>query len=398
VSVPAQAIPSRMRGNAARRGRCPWDRLLLAMAGALLGLGLVMVTSASIGIADRHLGDPFYFFQRQLLFVVLGLGAGAFASRVPLLFWQRSAPSLLALAFLLLLLVLVPGVGHEVNGSTRWLPMGLFHFQVSELAKLLVLVYLADFLVRRNEELRASVQGFLIPVALLGALCTLLLLEPDFGAAVVLLTSAFGMMYLAGVRLWQFAALLSVSAAALAALAFFSPYRWARVVSFLNPWNDPYDSGFQLTQSLIAFGRGEWLGVGLGGSIQKLFYLPEAHTDFLFAVLAEELGLLGTVTVILLFTTLVWRAVLTGARAERAGSVFAGYLAYGIGFWIGLQAFVNIGVNMGVLPTKGLTLPLMSYGGSSMVVTCLSLGVLLRIGYETAEAEALAVGERGPAR
>ncbi len=287
------------------------------------------------------------------------------------------------------------GSGRQVNGATRWLPLGVFQLQVSELAKLLTIVYLAGYLVRRNQELRESVWGFLKPMGLLALICMLLLLEPDFGAAVVLLASALGMMYLAGVRIWQFSALLMVTGTAMASLAYFSPYRWARVVSFLNPWDDPFNSGFQLVQSLIAFGRGEWFGVGLGGSVQKLFYLPEAHTDFLLAVLAEELGVAGTALVIGLFTVLVWRAVLIGARAERVGRFFSAYVAYGIGLWIGLQAFVNIGVNMGVLPTKGLTLPLMSYGGSSMVVTCMALALLLRIGHEAARRE---LAEREPRR
>jgi cell division protein FtsW len=224
-------------------------------------------------------------------------------------------------------------------------------------------------------------------MVLLVLACLLLLLEPDFGATVVLMATALGMMYLAGVRLWQFAILLTMTGSAMGALAYLSPYRWARVVSFMDPWQDPFNSGFQLVQSLIAFGRGEWFGVGLGDSVQKLFYLPEAHTDFVFAVLAEELGLVGAATVIALFATLVWRALLIGARAERNGRHFSAYLAYGIGLWLGLQAFINMGVNMGALPTKGLTLPLMSYGGSSMVVTCVALAMLLRVGRENAALE-----------
>ena len=372
-----------------------WDQPLAITVATLLVLGLVMMASASITTADRAFGEPFYYLERQLLFVGLGLLAAVPVLRVPLEMWQRFSPLLLALAFTLLILVLLPGLGRQVNGATRWLPLGVFQLQVSEVAKLLTLVYLAGYLVRRNQELRESVWGFLKPMGLLAMICMLLLLEPDFGAAVVLLASALGMMYLAGVRIWQFAALLLATGGVMAALAYFSPYRWARVVSFLNPWEDPFNSGFQLVQSLIAFGRGEWFGVGLGGSVQKLFYLPEAHTDFLLAVLAEELGVVGTVLVIGLFTVLVWRAVLIGARAERVGRFFSAYVAYGIGLWIGIQAFVNVGVNMGVLPTKGLTLPLLSYGGSSMVVTCVSLALLLRIGHETAQRE---LSEREPRR
>lgn len=372
-----------------------WDQPLAITVATLLVLGLVMMASASITTADRAFGEPFYYLERQLLFVGLGLLAAVPVLRVPLEMWQKFSPLLLALAFTLLILVLLPGLGRQVNGATRWLPLGVFQLQVSEVAKLLTLVYLAGYLVRRNQELRESVWGFLKPMGLLAMICMLLLLEPDFGAAVVLLASALGMMYLAGVRIWQFAALLLATGGVMAALAYFSPYRWARVVSFLNPWEDPFNSGFQLVQSLIAFGRGEWFGVGLGGSVQKLFYLPEAHTDFLLAVLAEELGVVGTVLVIGLFTVLVWRAVLIGARAERVGRFFSAYVAYGIGLWIGIQAFVNVGVNMGVLPTKGLTLPLLSYGGSSMVVTCVSLALLLRIGHETAQRE---LSEREPRR
>ncbi|NIP73396.1 MAG: putative lipid II flippase FtsW [Gammaproteobacteria bacterium] len=363
------------------------DTPLLVAAAALVGLGLVMVASSSITIAERELAAPFYYFKRQLLFVVLGVGCTVPVLLVPLEQWRRSGPVLLIGVLLLLSLVLMPGVGKEVNGSTRWLPLGVFYVQVSELAKLFMVLYLAGYLVRRGDEVRASAGGFLKPVGLLALTCALLLAEPDFGAAVVLLVTCFAMMYLAGVRLWQFGILVVLAAGALGALAFLSPYRWARVVSFLNPWADPYNSGFQLVQSLIAFGRGEWLGVGLGASVQKLFYLPEAHTDFLFAVIGEELGLAGTLGVIGLFATIVWRACLIGARAERNGHWFAAYLAHGLGLWLGLQAFINIGVNMGVLPTKGLTLPLMSYGGSSMVMSCVAVGLLLRAGYENARAE-----------
>ncbi len=393
-----QAIPaigSRLLRRAPRRAPNLWDQPLMITVAVLLALGLVMVTSASITTADRAFGEPFYYLEHQLLFLGVGFLAALPVVRIPLEVWEKLSPLLLAVAFVLLILVLVPGLGRQVNGATRWLPLGVFQLQVSELAKLLTIVYLAGYLVRRNQELRESVWGFLKPMGLLALICMLLLLEPDFGAAVVLLASALGMMYLAGVRIWQFSALLMVTGTAMASLAYFSPYRWARVVSFLNPWDDPFNSGFQLVQSLIAFGRGEWFGVGLGGSVQKLFYLPEAHTDFLLAVLAEELGVAGTALVIGLFTVLVWRAVLIGARAERVGRFFSAYVAYGIGLWIGLQAFVNVGVNMGVLPTKGLTLPLMSYGGSSMVVTCMALALLLRIGHEAARRE---LAEREPRR
>jgi cell division protein FtsW len=273
-------------------------------------------------------------------------------------------------------------IGKEVNGSIRWLAIGPINLQPSELIKLFVIVYLAGYLVRRGEEVRNSIKGFLKPMAVVGIVGILLILEPDFGAVVVITTTVLGMMFLGGVRLWQFGVLFMFMLAAMAVVAISSPYRVERLTSFLNPWADPFDSGFQLTQALIAFGRGEWLGVGLGGSVQKLFYLPEAHTDFLFAVLAEEMGLLGAITVIALFTLLVWRAFLIGRSAMQSGSYFGAYLSFGIGLWLGLQSFINLGVNMGVLPTKGLTLPLMSYGGSSIVVTCVACALLLRVSHE----------------
>jgi cell division protein FtsW len=368
--------------NSAELG--PWyDGWLLGAAVALLALGLVMVASASVSLADRQFGQPFYYSLRQFLFVGVGLAAAAVVVRTRLMYWEKGGVVLLIVGAALLVMVLIPGVGRQVNGSTRWLPFGVFNLQASELVKLFVIVYLAGYLVRRGEEVRNSIKGFLKPLAILAVLSVLLLLEPDFGSTAVMFATALAMMFLAGVRLWEFFALLAVVVAALAGLAMSSPYRLERLTTFLNPWADPFNSGFQLTQALIAIGRGEWFGVGLGGSIQKLFYLPEAHTDFLFAVLAEELGLLGVVSVIVLFTLVVWRAFVIAYRSEQSGNRFAGYLAYGIGMWIGLQAFINMGVNMGALPTKGLTLPLMSYGGSSIIVMCIAVALVLRVDYET---------------
>ncbi|MEJ2060775.1 MAG: putative lipid II flippase FtsW [Gammaproteobacteria bacterium] len=352
---------------------------------ALLGLGLVMVTSASIDIADRQLGNPFYYTERQLAFIVLGLATAFLVSKIRLKNWEVAGMGLLVFTFFLLALVLVPGLGRTVNGSTRWLSLGLVNLQVSELARLMMTIYLAGYLVRRGHEVRASFKGFIKPVMLLAFAALLLLMEPDFGGAVVLLAIGFGMLYLGGVRLGQFGLLILLAAGAMALLAISSPYRLQRLTTFLNPWADPFNSGFQLTQSLIAIGSGAWSGAGLGDSIQKLFYLPEAHNDFLFAVLAEELGLIGVVTVIALYAGLVWRAFSIGAMASRAGSVFGSSLAYGIGIWLGLQAFVNMGVNMGLLPTKGLTLPLMSAGGSSMIVMLAAIGFLQRVYRESQE-------------
>jgi cell division protein FtsW len=359
------------------------DYLLLLTTIALASLGLVMVASASITLADRDLGQPFYFAIRQAIYVGIGVLLALPVYRVRLALLEQAGPVLLVAALALLLAVLIPGVGREVNGSLRWINAGLFNLQVSEPAKLMILVYLAGYLARRGEELRERLSGFLKPMVVLTLAALLLMMEPDFGATVVLMATAMGMIFLAGVRLSHFTGMLGLAGLSLAALAVSSPYRMERLTTFLNPWADPFDSGFQLTQSLIAIGRGELTGVGLGASIQKLFYLPEAHTDFVFAVLAEELGLFGVFVVIALYAVLVWRAFAIAQQAEKSGNVFAASLAHGIGIWIGLQSFINMGVNMGLLPTKGLTLPLMSYGGSSMVIMCVAIALLLRIDSET---------------
>ncbi|QKT03048.1 putative lipid II flippase FtsW [Ectothiorhodospiraceae bacterium 2226] len=370
-----------------RRPLLPVDLRLPLATVALLALGLVMVASASVTIAERQAADPLYYFWRQGLYVLLGLALAFSVLRVPLRSWAAASPWLVVAAFGLLVVVLIPGVGHEVNGSVRWLRLGVFNVQVSEPVKLFAVIYLAGYLVRHGEAARTTWGGVLKPLALLGVLSLLLLMQPDFGAAAVMLVTALGVLFLAGARLLHFGALLLALGAALAALAITSPYRLGRLTSFMDPWADPFNSGFQLTQALIAFGRGEWFGVGLGSGIQKLFYLPEAHTDFLFAVLAEELGLIGGLVVVTLFALLIWRALVIARLAERAQMAFGAYLAYGLALWIGLQAFINLGVSMGVLPTKGLTLPLMSYGGSSMVVTLVALALLLRVEYEARHGE-----------
>ncbi len=359
------------------------DFVLLAAVAALFSLGLIMVASASMPVAERLELGTFHFALRQTLYLTLGLGLGVLALRIRLAWWEQCSRLCILVAILLLALVLLPGLGVTVNGSTRWIDLGVFRLQVSEPAKLLALIYMAGYLVRHAENVRETRAGFLKPLGLLGLTSVLLLLEPDFGATVVLMATVLVMMFMAGVSLWKFAALIAAAAAAFAMLAVSSPYRMQRLTAFLNPWDDPFNSGFQLTQSLIAIGRGEWLGVGLGASIQKLFYLPEAHTDFVFAVLAEELGLIGILILLGLYAFLVVRAYTIAAVAEQGGNLFAAYLAYGIGTWLGLQALINIGVNTGLLPTKGLTLPLMSYGGSSMLVTCAAVALLLRIDYET---------------
>lgn len=380
------ALKQATRGESEHLGVQLRQRLDVGLAvtvAILLALGLIMVTSASISLADRELGNPFYYLQRQAVFIALGVGIAAVVYRISLANWEAAGMGLLVFSAFLLVLVLVPGVGKTVNGATRWLPLGIISLQVSEVAKLFVAIYLAGYLVRRGREVRESFTGFLKPVLVLGLMAVLLLAEPDFGAAVVLMAMGLGMLFLGGVRLGQFALLLALVLAAMAVLAVSSPYRMQRLTAFLNPWADPFNSGFQLTQSLIAIGSGSWFGTGLGGSVQKLFYLPEAHNDFLFAVLAEELGLVGVLVVVVLYSYLLWRCFAIGAVAERLGQAFAAHLAYGIGIWFGLQAFVNMGVNMGLLPTKGLTLPLMSAGGSSMLVMCAAVGLLLRVHRES---------------
>ena len=383
------------RSNARPRSYS-FDVILLMTVGSILLLGLVMMTSASITIADRQVHDPLYYLERQSTGVLLGVVAAIIAMSIPTNVWERIAIPLLVLAFLFLVIVLIPGIGHEVNGSRRWLRLGAMNFQASELARVLLLMYLASYVVRRQSELKEDIKGFLKPLGILIGAGGLLLLEPDFGAATVLMATGLGILFIAGVKLRHFIALVAIASAGLAVIAVTSAYRLKRLTTFLDPWADPFNSGFQLTQSLIAIGRGELFGVGLGSSVQKLFYLPEAHTDFVFAVLAEELGLAGVIVTLALFVLLVWRAFHISRLAAEAGLPFQAYCAAAFGIWLGLQTFINIGVNMGILPTKGLTLPLMSYGGSSMLVTLGWLGLLMRIHHEASTAGRLAVRrERG---
>jgi len=360
------------------------DSVLLSIVLALLMGGFVILASASISISDSAANNPFFYVQRQLVAAVIGAAAGFVCLFIPMNIWRSLSPLVLFVGFLLLVVVLIPGIGYEVNGSTRWVRIGIMNLQVSEPARLCFLMALAGYLVRRNKSLREEFTGFLRPMVVLIVACILLLLEPDFGAAVVLLGTAMVMMFVAGARIRDFLLFLVVATTALAALAVFSPYRMKRITGFLDPWADPFDSGFQLTQSLIAIGRGEWFGVGLGDSVQKLFYLPEAHTDFVFAVYAEEFGLLGSLILIALFLALLWRVFKLAMRAADAERFFEAYVAIGLGTWLGIQAFINIGVNMGMLPTKGLTLPLISYGRSSLIITMICISLLLRIHHELA--------------
>lgn len=360
---------------------------LLLSSGILFCIGLIMVASASMGVAEAQFGNAFYFFTRHLIYLLAGLLVGMVTCRLPINFWQRFSWPLLGIAFFLLMVVLVPGLGRRVNGSMRWIGFGPLTLQPSEIAKLMVVVYLAAYLVRRQDEVRSRWIGFIKPMMVVGIAVALLLREPDFGASMVMMSAVLAMLFLAGTPIVQYAALMAVVLVAGVAAVIFEPYRLKRLLAFTDPWADQFGSGYQLSQSLIAFGRGEWTGVGLGHSVQKLFYLPEAHTDFVFAVYAEEFGLLGVAFAVSLFFLLVWTGLRIGRKAETRGQQYAAYLAYGISMLIGVQALINIGVNTGFFPTKGLTLPLVSYGGSSLLIVFGMLGILLRIEEEARNAK-----------
>ncbi|RML88336.1 putative lipid II flippase FtsW [Pseudomonas savastanoi] len=350
---------------------------------ALLGLGLVMITSASSEVAAVQSGNTLYMMTRHLVYLLIGLGACGVTMMIPVATWQRLGWMMLLGAFGLLLLVLVPGIGREVNGSMRWIGFGAFNVQPSEIAKVFVVIFLAGYLIRQQQEVRESWMGFFKPFIVLLPMAGLLLMEPDFGATVVMMGSAAAMLFLGGVGLFRFSLMVVLAVASVVVLVQAQPYRMARLTNFTDPWADQFGSGYQLTQALIAFGRGEWFGVGLGNSVQKQFYLPEAHTDFVFSVLAEELGVVGSLITVALFLFVSIRGMYIGMWAERAKQFFGAYVAYGLSFlWIG-QFLINIGVNVGLLPTKGLTLPFLSYGGSSLVICCASLGLLLRIEWES---------------
>lgn len=359
-----------------------YDRFFLVLVVCLLAIGILMVTSASMVISQRQYGQPFHYMVRQLIYLALGFISVLIALRIPSQFWQRYSPILLGIALVLLVLVLIPHIGHSVNGSRRWIGFGPLNLQVSEFVKMSVVLFFAGFLVRREEEVRTRLSGFAKPMILYLLIALLLLLEPDFGATAVIGCTILAMLFLAGVRLWQFIVLISIVAVAFVILIITAPYRLQRLTTFIDPWATAFGSGYQLTQSLIAFGRGGWFGVGLGSSVQKLFYLPEAHTDFLFAVLAEELGLFAVLLLIVIYGLLIWRIMLIGRHAQLQHRTFQAYTAFGFAVWLGMQVFVNMGVNAGMLPTKGLTLPLISYGGSSLLIDCIAIGILLRIDFE----------------
>ena len=356
------------------------DTSLFGAVLALLAMGLIMVSSASMDISNSTFGNPFWILIKQVIFIVAGLIAMLVMMIVPVKHLQQFSWHSLMLAFALLVVVLF--VGREINGSTRWIPLGFFNLQASELGKVLVIIYMASFLVRHLDEVRTSWYGFLKPLAVLLLVAGLLLLEPDFGSVVVLTVASMGMIFMAGARFHQFLAMAILVAIAIGLMVWVEPYRMARLTSYMDPWADAYGSGYQLTQALIAFGRGGWLGEGLGNSIQKLFYLPEAHTDFVYAVLAEELGMIGAIAVIAGFVFISWRSLQIAHRSEAKGLKFHGFLAYGLALLFASQCLINLGVSSGLLPTKGLALPLISYGGSSLIVNCMAFGILLRIDYE----------------
>lgn len=380
-------------GQATRRSelRGRYDFGLLLAGFGLASLGVVMVASSSIPIADgQHVG-PFYYLQRHLTFLGAGLVLALVAMRTELVRLERQSFLLLLLAFGLLLLVFVPGLGMRINGARRWINLGISGFQSVEAVKLLLIVYLASYLVRHREAVQRNLFGVVKPVGVAGLVVVLLLVQPDFGSAALIVATTVGMIWLGGARMRNLVVLGAPLMPALAWAALTEDYRIKRLTSFLDPWKDPFNDGFQLTQALIAIGRGEWFGVGLGGSVQKLYYLPEAHTDFILAVIAEELGFFGIVLVLVLFAALAGRGLLLGLRAVQRGLFFQGYIAFGISLCLALQALVSIGVNLGVLPTKGLTLPLISSGGSSVLMTCAMVGVLLRVSYELTRDEARSV-------
>ena len=362
-------------------GPGPWrvDAGLAISATALILVGLVMVASASVSIADGNFGAPLHFFWRQSAALAVGIGCGAVVAMIDPRYWQRLATTGLLAGIGALSAVLIPGIGLEANGAVRWLDLGVVTFHPGEAMKIVFVVYLAAYLARQGDKVRLYGRHALVPIAVFGLVGALLLAEPDFGTVVVLGLTLLGMLFIAGVPFRTFVAWSGALTLAMAMLAIAEPYRMRRLLTFLAPFESPYGDGFQLVQALIAIGRGEWFGAGLGGSVQKLFYLPAAHTDFLFAVVGEELGFVGMAAVIVLFAVLIFRAFVIAGRAIACGQPFNGHLAYGLGLSLGIQAWINIGVNIGALPTKGLALPFMSYGGNNLVASCIALGLLVRI-------------------
>ncbi|AUB80119.1 putative lipid II flippase FtsW [Candidatus Thiodictyon syntrophicum] len=395
----AVAPQARRSSVASRRRRserpAAFDLPLLMAALGLLSFGFVMVASASMTIGDTCCKDPFFFVTRHTLAMGLALGAGLLTFTVPVSWWERMGAWFFLGTAGMLILVLIPGIGHNVNGATRWIPLGPLNLQPSEFMKLFAVIYIAGYLVRHADDVANKLSGFIRPMILIGLAAALILKQPDFGTTTVMLATVMGLLFLGGVSVMPFAVLFGTVLVGLTFLVMTSEYRMRRILSFLNPFEDPFNSGYQLSQALIGFGRGEWLGVGLGNGIQKQYFLPEAHTDFIATVIAEELGLVGMLAIIATFAFIAWRAFSIGARAQAAGNRFAAYTAQGIGLWLGLQAFVNIGVNSGMLPTKGLTLPFLSYGSNSLIVVCMAIAILLRIDATIRQDEAESRNPRG---
>lgn len=360
--------------------RAVFDRSFVVIALVMYMVGLIMVASSSMPVAERLFNNPFHFVIRHAIYIVLSLGIAGFALQIPMAWWQKNSGYLLIFGMFLLVTVLL--VGRSVNGSTRWIGLGPITIQAAEPAKLFFFCYLAAYLVRRRDQVMEDWRGFAKPLVVFAILAGLLLMQPDLGTIIVMFVTTFGLLFLAGAKLWQFISLASVGVFLLSMLAVFEPYRWRRITSFLDPWQDPFGSGYQLTQSLMAYGRGEVFGQGLGNSIQKLEYLPEAHTDFVMAVLAEEFGFIGVAFILLLSMTLVFKGLILGKKALAKEKYFEGFFAYAIGIWLCFQAAVNIGASAGIVPTKGLTMPLISYGGSSMIIMTLAVVVLIRIDHE----------------
>ncbi|MFK3864030.1 cell division protein FtsW [Pseudoalteromonas rhizosphaerae] len=358
-----------------------YDVPLLYCVIMLIGLGFVMVTSASMPTADRLFNNPYHIIIRHSMFLAMGFVLFWITCCVPMTWWKRSNPYLLLFGMALLIVVLI--VGREVNGAKRWIPVGPVGFQVAEAAKLFFFSYIAGYLVRKREEVQENIKGFAKPIAVFAVYALLILLQPDLGTVVVMFVTTVGLLFLAGAKLWQFFALILTGVGLVVLLIIVEPYRMARVVGFLEPWDDPFGKGYQLVQSLMAYSQGGWFGQGLGNSVQKLQYLPEAHNDFIFAVIGEELGFIGIVSILMVFGTLVFRALLIGQQALKCGKEYEGYFAFAIGIWFAFQTMVNVGASAGILPTKGLTLPFVSYGGSSLLIMTIAAGILLRVDFET---------------
>lgn len=376
---------TKKRAAKVKESRFHIDYCLLCICSGLLLIGYIMASSSSLHLGERDFDDYLHYPIRQLFHIIFGVILASATTLIPLKTWEKLGLPLFFLGLFLLAIVLIPGIGVKVNGSFRWLSIVGLRIQVSEIVKLISVIYMAGYISRHHKAIPQSGYALIRPFFLFSAALILLLYEPDLGSAVVIVVIILGVMLLSGARLIQFILLFSVIAIAILLLVYFEPYRMRRFTGFIDPWADAQKSGFQLVQALISFGQGGIFGVGLGHGVQKLFYLPEGHTDFLFSVLAEELGLIGVVTVIALFSSLIWRAFAIALKAEQENDRFAAFIAYGIGIWFGFQAFVNMGVNMGILPTKGLTLPLMSYGGGSMIIMCISMALLFRVHSETME-------------